>query len=344
LKKVVFFTIVLSVLLMNLSSCGTIKEVGKTNTSSATSTLFVSSSAVHSSNVISNHSALSSVISSSVLSNVSKNTKNSAVTSNKAIKTSSLATINSSSELSTIDSSSEAETTESPISRIRKSETFPNYDGKETKILILGNSFVNSSTVGIMIDMLAKEKGQKLEVTFVSRGMYNATLFYNDIDQFPLINSGYYDVIFMCGVYSLTDVGAINNFVDILSGTKTNIILFPADNEDSGNVMTSLLTNPKVGCANWDLTLDELKKDGFTEENLNYNDSFKHSNQLAGYVGACNIYSFLFKKIPDSYSTANYIIDKFGSLVPGTNRDEKMNSLKKIEEKANYIIQYIFIL
>jgi hypothetical protein len=75
LKRVIFFIIAILILLINLSGCGTNKEVEKTKTFSKTSTLYVSSSVVNSSNVFSNQSSLSSIVSSSALSGVSKNTK-----------------------------------------------------------------------------------------------------------------------------------------------------------------------------------------------------------------------------------------------------------------------------
>ena len=146
-------------------------------------------------------------------------------------------------------------------------------------------------------------------------------------------------MIFLCGLNGVEDFDAIKTFTAAIKGTKTILALYQADNETRQSLKECKLFYKDMYYADWDLAIHTLKLNGFTDQNLNLNDSIPHSNQLAGYVGACVAYSFLYGVKPDSVTTANYMLEHFGLLIPGTTNEEKMNRLKQIEQTALDVVQ-----
>jgi hypothetical protein len=213
------------------------------------------------------------------------------------------------------------------------------FSGRSLKILMMGNSMMGVSKVHILTDMLLKEKGRDVQVTSVIKGMTFLHDWATMIGQYPLISAGEYDVYFLQGLNGVEDYDVLGTFVDALNGTKTMLALYQGDNETQQSGKEIRLFHPSIYFADWDTTIHTLKKNGFTDANLNVNDSVPHSNELGGYVGACVVYAFLYNELPESDSTANYMIDRYGSQIPGDTREDKLERLRQIERTALDVVR-----
>lgn len=332
MKKLFCILLLIAFAISILSSCNkTIKPV------SSNISLVESKTASESSNSVQSRQE---IISSNILSNSNNS---------KIIMSSSISSINSSSSNNIIY-------TPAILSRIPS--TF--FSGKDAHILILGNSFINSSNVGFYISKLASEKLQNIEVTAISTGFYDITQYYNDIindtnvkngnvsksntksksssnnidnsNYIQKIKENYFDVIFLSGAYNYADASSLTKLLNFVENLKTKIVIFPADNENTSVLNSAMINNTNADLANWNYTIDLLKNDGFTKENLCNIDSFLHTNYLGGFVGACSIYSYLYNEKPESIPSENYLLNNLSNLIPGKNNDEKLMNIKKIEK------------
>lgn len=211
------------------------------------------------------------------------------------------------------------------------------FNGKEVKILILDNSFIDSSKIKLFVEMIAKEKNQNLNVDAITVTSLVQTC--NDIDQYPKIIEGYYDVIFLGGLYDYNDYTSLPKFIDKIKSTNTKIALFPVDNEVQVLVSRAEKIYPSLYCANWNLALDDIKTlTDFKEKYLSFTNEYKHSNELTGYIGACIIYSFLYNTTPDCITTADYMVQQYKSYIPGIDDIVKLEKLKSLDKMyLNYV-------
>jgi hypothetical protein len=209
----------------------------------------------------------------------------------------------------------------------------PNYDKKPAKILILGNSFVASSNIKYILDTLNSENKQKLEVTGESVGFYSVTKYYIHLADYPLITDGYYDVIFLCGIFGAEDYVNVEKFVQEIKNTKTKVVLFPAENEYPLGIEQAFKDNKSIGLAYWLKATNTLYQKGFSKLDLCINDEYMHTNQLGGYLGASMIYSYLFQKKP-SDTISDFMINNFSDLIPGNSQSEKESKLEVIRNVA----------
>lgn len=291
-------------------------------------------------------------------------------TSNKSINSSKVSskpdsTVKSpaiSSSLTISDASSVSEVDEdSMLFSKRKNTVF--YNDKSIKVLILGNSFVNSSEIGRALSNVAAVNNCEIEVTSISQGYYDATKYYNDLinttfgmNSNPGISSkpggshyveeniyitykkklleGNYDVVFLCGMYAYSDMQSVIKINDLLKETKTKLVIFPADNENKYYITAILDNNPTIGLANWNFVIDILKIEEFPGFSLYYDDMHKHTNEFGGYVGACVIFNYLYNKSPQDSSTNNTVFQQFKDALPGNSDSEKRAKIKIIEDTA----------
>ncbi|HOJ48179.1 MAG TPA: hypothetical protein PLD48_04805 [Bacillota bacterium] len=106
---------------------------------------------------------------------------------------------------------------------------------------------------------------------------------------------------------------------------STKMVIFPAHNENENAPYNSLSLHPEVGLADWKGFLDQLIIDGVEKYMLCYNDEYGHSKQLAGFAGACLIYSYLYQKPATFHQRLGYI------LYPSETQDNIENNLKEFE-------------
>ncbi len=166
------------------------------------------------------------------------------------------------------------------------------------KILVLGNSFVNTSKIGTFLqEMFA---GTNYTVEAYSKGY--ASISRNSWESFlPDMLNGCYDIIFMCGFYAEADVTEFRTYINACEQSGTELVIFPAHNESHPSLAIS--TYPNVDVLHWQKEINMLMSElGIDKWDFCIDDVHKHSTPLAGYVGAHMIYRAITGEIPKTTS------------------------------------------
>lgn len=184
-------------------------------------------------------------------------------------------------------------------------------------ILILGNSFVNSSDIGNILRDMADDE---LNVTAISVGMARVEIFATEPQHANLrskIESGTYDAVFLCGFYNSQDVSHLTTMKQLCEKGGAELIIFQAHNEKT-NLSESVTASTKI--LDWRGEINHfINEMGVDYYDMCKNDTYDHSKPLAGYVGAHMIYRAVLGKIPpacQSYGAYDlshtYIVSKLG--------------------------------
>lgn len=211
------------------------------------------------------------------------------------------------------------------------------YSGKECKALILGNSFIASSQIGYILENIANTNDVNLQVYALGRGNANVATFAYDIELMNEIKRGTYDVIFLCGFYAdgdrYTDLQQIISYLP----ETTQLVIFPAHNEHPELPYSCRAQNPEVGLADWKGFIEQQINDGLDARYLCIDDYYKHSTPLAGYAGACLIYSYLYKKAVANDRADGFVIE-YQTKSYDVSREEVAKQLANIREATyNYL-------
>ena len=181
------------------------------------------------------------------------------------------------------------------------------------RILIMGNSFINSSKVG---DTLQKMCGSSLTVEAHSRGYAQVKLYAEDTFMMNEIAGGKYSAVFICGFYSSESVTALKTIVDVCRNSNTKLAIFPAHNENRSAIDSAAASYKYPMLIDWKAEIDEFINNGIEKEFFCINDAHFHSTAIVGYIGAHMIYRALFGKIPTetyAYDNVSQIeIDRLG--------------------------------
>lgn len=199
---------------------------------------------------------------------------------------------------------------------VTPSVSLANGNGKKTA-LIIGNSFVYERYSGIgptLRDMIAT--GNKdCQVRVVGVGYASISAYANEtastykahIDD---IKGGKYGVVFLCGLYSDADVTALSVIKNACHSSNTQLVLFPAHNENETHIAAASAAHGDLTLLNWKARINALIDAGLTREDFCVNDAHGHSNALAGYVGATLIYECLFDTEPPALSAESPYISQ----------------------------------
>ncbi len=202
----------------------------------------------------------------------------------------------------------------------QKAFVHPSKTNGAKEILILGNSFINTSQIGAFLnDMLTAEQVE-YSVNAISRGMADVGIFANDASICEAISQGKYCYVFICGFYSYDTVEELLPIKNLCDATQTQLVIFPAHNEAKPVIESAVDTYKDIRLLNWKEELDSLIDYGVPADDLCMNDGFKHSKPLAGYVGAHMIYRSIFGiRPPDPGSnlplTSDYINSKLREYI-----------------------------
>ena len=166
------------------------------------------------------------------------------------------------------------------------------------KILILGNSFINSSNIGTTLQEMV---GKDIVVEAVSIGMANVSTHTSDPARVKSIADGNYSAVFMCGFFATErDVTAFETIVSACKNSKTKLAIFPAHNEQRTVIDNAVKKYPSYAVLlDWKAEIDNLITPQLDEFNFCIDDYHKHSNTLAGFVGAHLIYRAIYGKTPN---------------------------------------------
>jgi len=206
---------------------------------------------------------------------------------------------------------------------VSKAENFPTLaqTNKAKKLLIIGNSFVNTSKIGSFLRDMLSEGGKNYAVDAVSVGMASIEDVAADNSRMAKIRNGEYCFVFLCGFYStVDDAECYGDVEDACQSSNTALIAFPAHNESRNSLSTVEMEHPDFQILDWKGELDSLIDSGVNRWDLCYDDTYDHSTPLAGYVGAHMIYRTLFRQVPPATTDAsplafNKIQEKLGSYV-----------------------------
>ncbi len=182
-------------------------------------------------------------------------------------------------------------------------------NGKKS-IAILGNSFVYNQYSGIrpiLNDMLS-EGNKTCDLTVKGIGYASVSAYATNTDSdyrtyIDNIKNSNYGIVFMCGIYSEADVTALETIYDACQSSNTQLVIFPAHNENETHIASAIEKYPQLTCLNWKSRINAYIDTGLDKSDFCVDDAHSHSNALAGYIGAQMIYQSLFGEAPPELSS-----------------------------------------
>ncbi|MBE6696656.1 MAG: hypothetical protein E7587_09440 [Ruminococcaceae bacterium] len=165
-------------------------------------------------------------------------------------------------------------------------------------VLICGNSFVGSSRISAILQNMCTSGGIDCDITAISRGFARVSTYTSDETVMSDIRNGKYEAVFMCGLYSESELDEIAKLKTACDYSNTRLIIFPAHNEYRVAIEKAKTRFPDVYILDWKAEVDSIIEDGVDFWLMCINDSHKHSTPLAGFVGAHMIYRATFGKEP----------------------------------------------
>ena len=105
-------------------------------------------------------------------------------------------------------------------------------------------------------------------------------------------------MVFICGFYDNAEVENLDVIRKTCNRSKTQLVIFPAHNENAGVIAYARETYPSLVCLNWKNEIDLLIKSGVSTRDFCIDDQHQHSTPLAGYVGAHMIYRAIYNELP----------------------------------------------
>lgn len=183
-------------------------------------------------------------------------------------------------------------------------------------ILVLGNSFIGTSNIGNIFNDMAYNSGNSPLMTAYSRGYASPSTYIKDENLLNRIRNGSWKAVFICGFYG-DEVSALGVLKEACDESDTQLILFPAHNENRSQIETVKSVYPDLICIDWKWEIDQLISEGRSKWDFCINDQHLHSTPLAGYVGAMMIWRAIYGVMPTVYvpsvpqSKYNDILDSY---------------------------------
>lgn len=171
-------------------------------------------------------------------------------------------------------------------------------DVKDGSVLLMGNSFINSSRVGSILNEMMQKNGKDTEVTAYARGFAHVDTYTNDPWVMEDIRSGQYDVIFICGLYAADEVENLRFMQEACEASDTKMVVFPAHNEPRDYIEEAKEQYPTVTFFDWKAEIDALIATGIDKWLFCVDDQHLHTTELGGYVGAHMIYRAMYGEVP----------------------------------------------
>ncbi len=176
------------------------------------------------------------------------------------------------------------------------------------RILIIGNSFVNSSSIYSSLMEMLSNNWKRCDVRAISRGYATVKTYAEDEDIMNEIRMGVYDAVFVCGFYTDEEVDHFSKILEACKLSETRAVVFPAHNESVTVARSAALIDEDVIFLDWKGEIDSFIKNGSSKWDFCIDDAHLHSNGLAGYVGAHMIYRAIYGECPDG--SINYPVNQ----------------------------------
>ena len=168
-------------------------------------------------------------------------------------------------------------------------------EAKGKQIAVLGNSFINSSSIGRMLDEI---NGGNFSVMWHSRGYATVNTYINDESLMDDIRNGAYACVFICGFYSSGEIDNLGVLKEACDESDTELVVFPAHNEGA-SIAKAAAEKYGLKLLDWQGEINMFIDRGVDTWEFCVNDQHKHSTALAGYVGAQMIYRAICGDIPE---------------------------------------------
>jgi len=178
---------------------------------------------------------------------------------------------------------------------------------ENAKIAILGNSFINSSRIGSILEEMLINHGKKATVTDYSWGYATVKTFVEDPTLMSEIRGGAYDVVFLCGFYSASEATNLTAMKEACDASGTRLVLFPAHNEKRTTITEAAIRHLSLYVMDWKQEIDSLIAEGIDKWDFCIDDQHGHSRPLAGYVGAHMIYRAIYGELPTLDGGCSYV-------------------------------------
>lgn len=169
---------------------------------------------------------------------------------------------------------------------------------KDKTVYIVGNSFVGYSKIPEILSEMSRKHGRDLDVWYSWLPNSRITHFTKSSEIMSAIRSGKYDALFLCGMYAPEDSTDIDKILEACKNADVQLVLFPAHNEKANVVQMTKARHPELVIVDWKQEIESLIGEGRSFWDFCYDDGPKHSNEVAGYVGAHMIYRAIYGKNP----------------------------------------------
>ena len=169
---------------------------------------------------------------------------------------------------------------------------------KNGSILILGNSFINYSRIGAILNEMAEVNDKSLQVNAIARGYATVNTYISDSAIMSDIENGVYSAVFICGLYSNSEVENLGILKSACANSETTLVVFPAHNEKVNVIANAKSRHTDLYFMDWKEEINSFIEIGIDKSKFCYNDNYSHSNSLAGYVGAHMIYRAIYGEPP----------------------------------------------
>ena len=186
---------------------------------------------------------------------------------------------------------------------------------KDKEILIVGNSFVRTSDIGNILKEMFKINNKKCQVTAISRNGTAISDYAEDPNFLSDLRSGSYDAVFMCGLYDDKDVPNVAVIKKACDKSDTKFILFPAHNEIPYQISAARSSYESVLFIDWKNEIEAFITLGKSKWDFCIRDYDKHSNPIAGYIGAHMIYRAIYGEVPAKDLTTSIKQSEVDSII-----------------------------
>lgn len=166
------------------------------------------------------------------------------------------------------------------------------------RVLVLGNSFINTSKVGSILQEMMHRNKKNTIVDHISIGYAQVETFAYDDFIMDDIRSGMYGAVFICGFYSNDQAQHLAVLKKACDDSGTALFMFPAHNEQSASIKYAQKRVKGVYLLNWKEEIQSFIDNGGNKWDFCIDDQHLHSTPLAGYIGAHMIYRAIHGEIP----------------------------------------------
>ena len=184
-------------------------------------------------------------------------------------------------------------------------------------VLIVGNSFINSSRVGYILDEMIRKSGKQTYVEHISRGYAHVDTYSEDEYLMERIRSGDFGAVFVCGYYSDDQATHLRSIKDACDASGASLFMVPAHNEQASSIKYVQGQVEGVHLIDWKSEVQSFIDSGGDKWDFCINDAHLHSTPLAGYIGAHMIYRAIFGELPTCRVSEQITQEYVDSKLPG---------------------------